>query len=324
MGKRAIIFSLALMLTLSCFGCGKDEQKAAPKSEENTTEAAETTEASEKYKDCKGVDLSLGMLDYVEKSRESSANSTANILFKAMLTVFVDHSWQCEQEIVYGTTAEGEVSEEMKKYFTDDKDFEYIVGFTDDGQPEWLICCGGTSRKDIVGIYGDVEDADGIRELKWKKVLDKYGFEYQKYTDFTVKEYEYTTSQQERHELDLDDPDVEASCMLAAAIQKELYMTWEEDTLYLYGKWSKDTPFNKSSDWEFPEHGDIEYIVVMYGDEIGRVLCWDTSRDKKYVGDSDMGFGYGRSYADMTWDDVLKDFGYTQGEYIEYDNNERN
>lgn len=324
MGKRAIIFSLALMLTLSCFGCGKDEQKAAPKSEENTTEAAETTEASEKYKDCKGVDLSLGMLDYVEKSRESSANSTANILFKAMLTVFVDHSWQCEQEIVYGTTAEGEVSEEMKKYFTDDKDFEYIVGFTDDGQPEWLICCGGTSRKDIVGIYGDVEDADGIRELKWKKVLDKYGFEYQKYTDFTVKEYEYTTSQQERQELDLDDPDVEASCMLAVAIQKELYMTWEEDTLYLYGKWSKDTPFNKSSDWEFPEHGDIEYIVVMYGDEIGRVLCWDTSRDKKYVGDSDMGFGYGRSYADMTWDDVLKDFGYTQGEYIEYDNNERN
>lgn len=324
MGKRAIIFSLALMLTLSCFGCGKDEQKAAPKSEENTTEAAETTEASEKYKDCKGVDLSLGMLDYVEKSRKSSANSTANILFKAMLTVFVDHSWQCEQEIVYGTTAEGEVSEEMKKYFTDDKDFEYIVGFTDDGQPEWLICCGGTSRKDIVGIYGDVEDADGIRELKWKKVLDKYGFEYQKYTDFTVKEYEYTTSQQERQELDLDDPDVEASCMLAVAIQKELYMTWEEDTLYLYGKWSKDTPFNKSSDWEFPEHGDIEYIVVMYGDEIGRVLCWDTSRDKKYVGDSDMGFGYGRSYADMTWDDVLKDFGYTQGEYIEYDNNERN
>ena len=317
MGKRAIIFSLALMLTLSCFGCGKDEQKAAPKSEENTTEAAETTEASEKYKDCKGVDLSLGMLDYVEKSRESSANSTANILFKAMLTVFVDHSWQCEQEIVYGTTAEGEVSEEMKKYFTDDKDFEYIVGFTNDGQPEWLICCGGTSRKDIVGIYGDVEDADGIRELKWKKVLDKYGFEYQKYTDFTVKEYEYTTSQQERHELDLDDPDVEASCMLAAAIQKELYMTWEEDTLYLYGKWSKDTPFNKSSDWEFPEHGDIEYIVVMYGDEIGRVLCWDTSRDKKYVGDSDMGFGY-ESYADRTWDDVLKEFGYTQGEYIEY------
>ena len=324
MGKRAIIFSLALMLTLSCFGCGKDEQKAAPKSEENTTEAAETTEASEKYKDCKGVDLSLGMLDYVEKSRKSSANSTANVLFKAMLTVFVDHSWQCEQEIVYGTTAEGEVSEEMKKYFTDDKDFEYIVGFTDDGQPEWLICCGGTSRKDIVGIYGDVEDADGIRELKWKKVLDKYGFEYQKYTDFTVKEYEYTTAQQERQELDLDDPDVEASCMLAVAIQKELYMTWEEDTLYLYGKWSKDTPFNKSSDWEFPEHGDIEYIVVMYGDEIGRVLCWDTSRDKKYVGDSDMGFGYGRSYADMTWDDVLKDFGYTQGEYIEYDNNERN
>ena len=317
MGKRAIIFSLALMLTLSCFGCGKDEQKAAPKSEENTTEAAETTEASEKYKDCKGVDLSLGMLDYVEKSRESSANSTANILFKAMLTVFVDHSWQCEQEIVYGTTAEGEVSEEMKKYFTDDKDFEYIVGFTNDGQPEWLICCGGTSRKDIVGIYGDVEDADGIRELKWKKVLDKYGFEYQKYTDFTVKEYEYTTSQQERHELDLDDPDVEASWMLAAAIQKELYMTWEEDTLYLYGKWSKDTPFNKSSDWEFPEHGDIEYIVVMYGDEIGRVLCWDTSRDKKYVGDSDMGFGY-ESYADRTWDDVLKEFGYTQGEYIEY------
>ena len=324
MGKRAIILSLALMLTLSCFGCGKDAQKAAPKSEENTTEATETTEASSKYKDCKGVDLSLGMLDYVEKSRKSSANSTANVLFKAMLTVFVDHSWQCEQEIVYGTTAEGEVSEEMKKYFTDDKDFEYIVGFTDDGQPEWLICCGGTSRKDIVGIYGDVEDADGIRELKGKKVLAKYGFEYQKYTDFTVKEYEYTTSQQERPELDLDDPDVMDSCMLACTIGWEYNRGMPDMPLYRYGKWSKDTPFTSDFDWEVPEHGDIEYIVVMYGDEIGRVLCWDTSRDKKYVGDSDMGFGYGRSYADMTWDDVLKDFGYTQGEYIEYDNNERN
>lgn len=327
--KKLFLTVLALSMAASSFGCGKESSKSEEKSSkaEKTTEATEIAEEDTTKKDKDSGDaldeLSLGMLGYVEKSKQTSANVNAKTLYHAVVTVLTDDEKKIANDIIYTKTGEGEFGKKVKEYYSDTDDIEYIVIPDEYGQPKAVICCGGTSRKDKVGIYGDIEDADEIREMKWKKVLEKFGFEYKKYTDIELEKDDrsnYSYTREEPQGIDFDDADAVESCDLAAAIAWEYNRGEEDIPVYLYGKWSKDTPLTvlaEETDWEVPEHGDIEYVLEYNGFSVINVFCWDTERDKKYVGDANMGYGY-TNFVGRTWDDVLDYYGYKQGEYVEY------
>ena len=107
--KRAFAFMAALLMTASAAGCGKKEPAAEQKAE--VTTAAKTTEpattaAGEKKsdKDGKGIDLTMGMLSYVKKSRKSSANAAASTLYKAINTVLVDKGQKFADNVIYSHT----------------------------------------------------------------------------------------------------------------------------------------------------------------------------------------------------------------------------
>ena len=328
--KRVLLMCLALLTAASSFGCGKDGSKSKEKSSK-TEKTTEATEEETTKKDKKGGDvldeMSLGMLGYVEKSKQTSANINAKTLFHSVMCVLTDDEKKIANDIIYTKTGEGEFGEKVHEYFSELDPLEYIIIPDDNGQPEAVICCSGTSRKDKVGIYGDIEDADEIREMKWKKVLEKFGLEYGKYTDIELEkaEYDYTGSnysatQEEPRGIDFDDVDAVESCDLAAAIAWEYNRGENDIPVYLYGKWSKDTPLTvlaEETDWEVPKHGDIEYVLEYNGFSVTNIFCWDTERDKKYVGDANMGYGY-TNFVGKTWDDVLDYYGYKQGEYVEY------
>ncbi len=331
--KRVLLLSLALLTAASSFGCGKESSKSEEKSssKETTTETTEAEEEKTTKKDKKGGDvldeLSLGMMGYVEKSKQTSANVKAKTLYHSVVCVLTDDEQKIANDIIYTKTGEGEFGKKVKEYFSDTEDIEYIVIPDDYGQPKSIICCEGTSRKDKVGVYGDIEDADELKELKWKKVLEKFGLEYGKYTDIKLEKDDnsytgsnYNTTREEPQGIDFDDIDALESCDLAAAIAWEYNRGENDIPVYLYGKWSKDTPFTaitEGGDWETPKHGDIEYVMEYNGFSVSKVYCWDTDRDKKYVGDTDFGYGY-TNYVGKTWDDVLDYYGYKQGEYVEY------
>ena len=334
--KRVLLLSLAILTAASSFGCGKEGGKSDEKSSkaETTTESTEAEEEETTKKDKKGGDvldeLTLGMSGYVEKSKQVSANIKAKTLYQSVMCVLTDDEQKIANDIVYTKVGEGEFGEKVKDYYTEANGLEYIVIPDDNGQPKSIICCEGTSRKDKVGVYGDIEDADDIRDMKWKKVLEKFGFEYGEYTNIKLEKDNnsnysygngnYNTTREEPQGIDFDDIDAVESCDLAAAIAWEYNRGENEIPVYLYGKWSKDTPFTaitEGEDWETPKHGDIEYVMEYNGFSVSKVYCWDTERDKKYVGDTDFGYGY-TNYVGKTWDDVLDYYGYKQGEYVEY------
>ncbi|WP_028516870.1 hypothetical protein [Ruminococcus flavefaciens] len=324
--KKLFLTVLVLGMAASSFGCGKESSKSEEKNsaKETTTEAAEEETTK---KDNKGGDaldgLSLGMLGYVEKSKQTSANINAKTLYHSVMCVLTDEEKKIANDIIYTKTGEGEFGEKVNEYFAELAPLEYIVIPDDYGQPKAIICCGGTSRKDKVGVYGDIGDADEIREMKWKKVLEKFGLEYKNYTDIELEKDDlsnYSYTHEEPQGIDFDDADAVKSCDLAAAIAWEYNRGEEDIPVYLYGKWSKDTPLTvlaEETDWEVPEHGDIEYVLEYNGFSVINVFCWDTECDKKYVGDADMGYGY-TNFVGKTWDDVLEYYGYKQGEYVEY------
>ena len=65
---------------------------------------------------------------------------------------------------------------------------------------------------------------------------------------------------------------------------------------------SKDEEFIKNTQWDIPSNGDIEYIIIFdTSGSLYRVLCWDTDRDKKFVGDSELGES-GDNIAELNWD----------------------
>ena len=324
MGKRAFLFGLALLATVSVSGCKSPSEKNG-KEDNSTTVTDETTTAKEntvsetttrrKNKE------KTGMLGYVEKSKQSSANANAKTLYHSVMSVLTDDEKKIANDIIYTKTGEGEFGEKVNKYFIELDPLEYIVIPDEHGQPKVVLCCSGTSRKDKVGIYGDIEDADDIKELKWKKVLEKFGLEYGKYTDIELEKFDYSSNYSYTHEepqgIDFEDVDALESCDLASAIAWEYNLGETDIPVYLYGKWSKDTVFTADIDWEIPKHGDIEYVIEFNGFSVSKVFCWDTERDKKYVGDTDFGYGY-TNFVDKTWDDVLEYYGYKQGEYVEY------
>lgn len=336
MNKRIVTYGLALLLAAASFSCGKAEpQSEINSSGTETTTAEETTEAAADTsspddstetttkKKSSGSGLGFGMMGYVNKSKQATANADAKSLYNAVMCVFTENNWKCVNEKVYtGTALSDDFQDKVLNYYEPINELEYIIIMNDNGIPESLLCCKGTSRKDKIGIYGDVGDADEIREMKWKNVLEKFGFEYGSYTDIEFEEIMDSAGNnsnvyEEPRGLDLDDPDVNDSCTLAATIGWEFNRGFPDTPMYLYGKWSKDTPFTADFEWEVPKHGDIEYILETNGLQVINVYCWDCDRDKKYVGDANCGFGY-LNFADKTWDDVLDYYGYTQGKYVEY------
>lgn len=321
LSKRTAVFSLALLLTACSFGCGSNSKKTDRPSSRTEPASADTAEKSNGNEDTgkksdKDPDLSLGMMDYAEKSRRTSANVTAKSLMLYITEVFTENDWISEQDIAYLNTSEGELAEQIRAYYDKD-DTDYIIIFGDNGLPKNILVCEIHDKKEYIGISGDIEDAYEIKEMKWKKILERFGFEKGEYSDIKVKENDLVYTTEPKAEYDLDDPEVTAACELACTIGWEFNRGFSDEKLYKYGKWSKDTPFTADFEWDVPEHGDIEYITEMYGYQVGRVLCCDLDSKHMYVGDSDFGYGYD-SFADKSWAEVLEHFGYTQGEYEEH------
>ena len=52
-------------------------------------------------------------------------------------------------------------------------------------------------------------------------------------------------------------------------------------------------------------------------------MCWENGTDKTLVGKYNLK-GERQYLSGSSWDEVLEYFGYTQGEYVEYNMDERN
>lgn len=328
MGKRTFLFGLVLLAAVSASGCKSSSEKNGK--EDNSTTAAEETTAAEMTtaaEDTASAETTTrkkkkeksGMRGYLEKSRKARASSYAMSMLHEAEFFLLDKECVADQDILYSCTSEGELGKYLREncLLKDDKDIEFIMMFSDKGVPDRLILCKEYDDDDYVGFCGDVKDSDILSDVKWSEVLKQYGFTKGEYTGLKLKKDNTVYTTEPRRELDLEDEDMLESCILASSIGWEFNRGTSDIPFYLYGKWSKDAPFTADFDWEVPEHGDIEYILVFNGFSVSQVFCWDTERDKKYVGDSDMGFGY-TNFIDKTWDDVLEYYGYTQGEYVEY------
>lgn len=320
MKKRAILFALALLTAQAAFSCGKTETQTSI-SEEETTAAAteavteESTESTTKRKSS-GSGLGFGMMGYVKKSRMSAANANAASLYKSVCTVLVDDQQKISCDMIYSNTDENnELNKRMSDYFTPLDPLDYIMGVYENGQPKWLLCSRNNSKDRYVGVYGDIENAEELRDMKWADVLAHFGFNEKEYTDIPLEQDEsMNNAVQERPTLDLQDKNIADPCILAGSIAYELYNSSDSEITDCYGIWSKDKPFTEADEDDIPEHGDIEYIVITNSLGIGNVFCWDCDRDKSYVGDSEFGFGY-ENVIGMNWDEVLEKYNYKQGEY---------
>lgn len=319
MKNRAFTFAAVFLMTLSAFSCGSTEQRA--EKAENTqaatmeTQTTAPTDAAEKSDKKGSADLSFGMMKYVKKSRRASADSAAFSLKNAMSSVIIDNEQKFANDMIYSNTGVGEFNKQIHEtYFDPDDELDYIVKMDEYGYPKWLLCCEGKKKRDYVGVYGDVEDAEEIKDMKWKDVLEKFGFEYGEYTDIKLEKAEHiqpSASTNIKYE-GLDDLD-----LLALTIVWEYNIGTSQKPFYLYGKWGKDEPFTADLPWKAPEHGDMEFVIEMSGFQIGRVFCWEIGSDKSQVGMVNIN---GERYylSESSWDEILSYFGYTQGEYIEY------
>ena len=322
MNKRAIICGLALLMAAASFSCGKTEPQAEISSSETETTQAEETTASDgedtntnKKKSSSG----FGMMGYVKKSHQVSANVNAKSMHHAFTAYLVDNQLMADTDIIYSNTAVCDMSKEIKEYLYDEKDYDFIIKFDESHMPETILV-PYYEKNNFVGSYPISDEYDG---MKWSEALEKYGFKAGEYTDIPLVESEDgqlgNTDVPEHNGLDLNDPDILESCQLAVAIGWE-YNSGENDMpVYLYGKWNKDTPFVSNLNTSIPEHGDIEYVLEYNGYYVNKVFCWDCDRDKKFIGDTECGHD-SLNFIDKTWDDVLEYYGFTQGEYVEFSN----
>lgn len=322
MNKRIITFAAALLLSAALSGCGKNEPQTSIISEKETTAASteavtgESTESTTKKKSS-GTGLGFGMMGYVKKSKQSSINADASSLYKSVCCVLVDEQQKITCDTVYSNTDENdEINKTSREqYYTPLEPLDYIMGIDKNGQPEWIVCSRNTSKNRYVGVFGNVENADELRDMKWADVLAHFGFNEKEYTDIPLeKDESMNNAVQERTTLDLNDKNVSDPCMLAEGIAYVLYNSYDSELKDCYGIWPKDKPFTDVPEEDIPEHGDIEYIVLTDACGISNVFCWDCDRDKSYVGDSYFGFGY-EKVVGLNWDVVLEKYNYKQGEY---------
>ena len=118
MEKRAFLFGLALLAAVSISGCKSPSEKTGK--EDNSTIAAKETTVSETTTRKKNKEKT-GMLGYVEKSKQSSANANAKTLYHSVRSVLMDDEKKIANDIIYTKTGEGEFGEKVNKYFSDCK-----------------------------------------------------------------------------------------------------------------------------------------------------------------------------------------------------------
>lgn len=331
--SRAFAFVAALLMTVSAAGCGKTEPTAETKPESTT--AVQTTESSTAAtgdktsdKEGEGIDLTFGMLGYVKKSKKSSANANASTLYKAICTVLTDKEQKVADNVVYShTDGTDELNMAVNEtYFDPQEDIEYIMAMDDNGYPLWVICSKNTKKDDYVGVFGNNSRADELREMNWADVLRVFGYEQGEYSAIKLENEDFDKTAESKTQSigfgdgrsvnysELDDLD-----LMALSIGMEYNFGTVQKPLYMYGVFGKDEPFTADVPWEMPEHGDMEFVIEMEGVQIGRVMCWETGTDKSLVGSFNL---CGERYylSDSSWDEILEYFGYTQGEYIEFQN----
>lgn len=317
MKKRSLTALLCVMLAVPFFsGCGKDKNASGSDSSatepETTTAVTETTSEEDTTEEKETTSESDGIWMHTQ----GNANTMAAGIRMDSAAFF--YQLDPLPKVIYGHIQDG--SEFGNDFVSQHKsigeqDIEYLMFLNDDGFADFVMCWICSYDKNMVGCGGRIEIEESILSevdtSNWDEVLAHYGLKEGEYTYI----YSGEDKKEEVKELDLEDTDVGESCILASALAKEDEYLFSGDNAVCYGLRKKDEPFTDQS-FEVPSHGDIEYVIVY--DNMGklyRVLCWDCDRDKRYVGDTDLGVF--DDLAASGWDKVLEKYGFKQGEYTE-------
>lgn len=319
MKKRSLTALLCVMLAVPFLsGCGKD--KNAYESSTSATEPETTTAATEttSEEDTTGEKETTSESDGIWMHTQGNANTMAAGIRMDSAAFF--YQLDPLPKIVYSHIQD---ESDFGKDFVSqhksigDQDIEYLMFLNDDGFADFVMCWICSYDKNIVGCGGRIEIEEGILSevdtSNWDEVLAYFGLKAGEYT------YIYPDEAKEiptAETLNKEDPDVNESCILAYSLAQEYELDYSGEAA-VYGVRRKDEEFIRYVYhlWDIPYHGDIEYIMVFDNTvRRPRIFCWDMDRDKKYVGDSELG-ECGDNIATLGWDKVLEKYGFKQGDY---------
>ena len=299
--KKTILFSIIIISTLCFISCGKDTKDSLSSSQNTETQTSHDTSDT-------NITNTTKVSDDDSQGKKSSSRTMAS---------GIGMEYFCNESplpnMVYGHIRD---NSEFGNYFFSihkslDEDVEYIAFVNEEGFAEDVLCWICSYEKKYVGIAKKYDSNLKDDFENWDEVLSYFGLKEGEYTNIYSDGFNEGST---TPTLDKEDPDVANSCILAYSLARE-YATDYSDKSAVYGIRSKDDEFIKNTLWDIPSHGDIEYIIIFdTSGNLYRVLCWDTDRDKKYVGDSELG-EYGDNIAELNWDDVLEKYGFKQGQY---------
>lgn len=327
MNKRALLCGLAFLMAAASFSCGKTEPQTEISSSVTETTVSETArigettgtggeESTEATTKKKNSSWSFGMMGYVKKSHQVTANINAKTLFTAFTTYMFDNQLVADTDIVYSNTAVCEMSSELKELIGDEKDYDFIIIFDSKNHMPETVLVPYYEKNNFVGSSVASDEYEG---MKWSEALEKYGFTSGEYTEIKLKEDDSAYKPNLREEpqentLDLSDPEMETAYECAIMIfTVDEYAYSDQEIVYF--KHLKEDKFPDEDALQMSPHGDIEYVLVY--DENGELLksyAWNCDSDKRYVGDSECGWGQD-DYASLGWDGLLEEFGLTEGRY---------
>ena len=299
--KKTILFSIIVISTLCFISCGKDTKDSLSSSQNTETQTSHDTSDT-------NITNTTKVSDNDSQGKKSSSRTMAS---------GIGMEFFCNESplpnMVYGHIRD---NNEFGNYFFSihkslDEDVEYIAFVNEEGFAEDVLCWICSYEKKYVGIAKKYDSNLKDDFENWDEVLSYFGLKEGEYTNIYSDGFNEGST---TPTLDKEDPDVANSCILAYSLARE-YATDYSDKSAVYGIRSKDDEFIKNTLWDIPSHGDIEYIIIFdTSGNLYRVLCWDTDKDKKYVGDSELGEN-GDNIAELNWDDVLEKYGFKQGQY---------
>ena len=299
--KKTILFSIIIISTLCFISCGKDTKDSLSSSQNTETQTSHDTSDT-------NITNTTKVSDDDSQGKKSSSRTMAS---------GIGMEYFCNESplpnMVYGHIRD---NSEFGNYFFSihkslDEDVEYIAFVNEEGFAEDVLCWICSYEKKYVGIAKKYDSNLKDDFENWDEVLSYFGLKEGEYTNIYSDGFNDGST---TPILDKEDPDVANSCILAYSLARE-YATDYSDKPAVYGIRSKDDGFIKNTLWDIPSHGDIEYIIIFdTSGNLYRVLCWDTDKDKKYVGDSELGEN-GDNIAELNWDDVLEKYGFKQGQY---------
>lgn len=299
--KKTILFSIIIISAICLISCGKDNKESLSSSQ--NTEAQTTVDITDT-----NINNTTDVSDDDSQGKRSSSRTMAS---------GIGMEFFCNESplpnMVYGHIRD---NSEFGNYFFSihkslDEDVEYIAFVNEEGFADDVLCWICSYDKKYVGIAKKYDSNLKDDFENWDDVLSYFDLKEGEYTNiYSDERKENSTSPT----LDKEDPDVANSCILAYSLAREYALEYS-DKPAIYGIRSKDDEFIKNTQWDIPSHGDIEYIIIFdTSGSLYRVLCWDTDRDKKFVGDSELGES-GDNIAELNWDDVLEKYGFKQGQY---------